>query len=637
MQKKIILSFLNFLIIFLLYNPADIIGQNKYYTKSKKAIKYFETAFQHYNLKEYEAAKEILAKAIETDKQFIDAYILFGEIATDENQKDTAIFYYSKAISIKHDYNALMFLRLADLQKETGKYSEAINNYQIFISNGKKIKDYSNYVNLKVNQCNFAIELMKNPVAFNPVNIGLEINTKISEYWPSLTADDSMLVFTSSDRQINTQEDLYFSIKQNGQWLQAKKFDNQVNTSQSEGAQTISADGKTMIFTACLRKDGLGSCDLYWSQKKGIKWSIPVNMGSPVNSGYKETQPCLSADGKILYFVSNRPGGKGKFDIWMSKKNDKNQWGQPINLGDSINTTEDENSPFVHYDNQTIYFSSEGHPGMGGSDLFISKKNIKDEWQKAVNLGYPINTWYNEESIVITANGNFGLISTNIKGTFGQKDIYQFITPPSLKPKKIIFIKGKVYDVKTLENILAEIEISNSTGTEIFKTESDEISGEFLVCLSPQNNYAFNVNKPGYMMYSENYFLNDSGIYIKIPLQRIEQGSEAVLKNIFFELNSYQLKNESFAELDKMIKFINLNKLRIEIQGHTDSLGSESYNQKLSENRAKSVYEYLIKGGIDKKRLDFKGYGFSKPLSDNKTKEGMAMNRRTAFKIISKE
>jgi outer membrane protein OmpA-like peptidoglycan-associated protein/tetratricopeptide (TPR) repeat protein len=636
-MQKIIQYRLYLIIIYLLINPIYSLGQNKYYSKSKKAIKNFETAFQHYNLKEFEAAKENLIEAINTDKQFIDAYILFGEIATEENQKDTAIFYYLKAISIKSDYNPLMYLRLADLQKETGKYSEAIKNYQIFISNAKKKIDYSSYVNLKLKQCNFALELMKNPVAFNPVNIGPEINTKISEYWPSLTADDSMLVFTSSDREINSQEDLYFSIKQNGKWLQAKKFDNQINTNQSEGAQTISADGKTMIFTACLRKDGLGSCDLYWSQKKGSKWSIPINMGSPINSGYKETQPCLSSNGKVLYFVSNRPGGKGKFDIWMSMREGKNRWGQPINLGDSINTTEDENSPFVHYDNQTIYFSSEGHQGMGGSDLFISKKNIKGEWQKASNLGYPINTCYNEESIVITANGNLGLISTNIKGTYGQKDIYQFLTPPLIRPNKVIFIKGKIFDAKTFENISAEIDISNSTGTEIFKTESDEISGEFLICLSPQNNYAFNVNKPGYMMYSENYFLNDSGIYIKIPLQRIEQGSEAILKNIFFELNSYQLKTESFAELDKMIDFINLNKLRIQIQGHTDNQGTESYNQKLSENRAKAVYEYLIKGGIDKKRLDFKGYGFSTPIADNNTREGQAKNRRTAFKIISKE
>ncbi|NJO91600.1 MAG: hypothetical protein HC831_23535 [Chloroflexia bacterium] len=261
---------------------------------------------------------------------------------------------------------------------------------------------------------------MKRPVKFEPINLGPTINSPISEYWPSLTADDSTLIFTSSDRKSMSQEDLYYSIRKNRKWQKAVKIATPVNTTGSEGAQTISADGKTMVFTACLRSDSYGSCDLYISKKKGDKWSVPVNIGQPINSSYKESQPTLSSDGKSLYFVSNKPGGKGKFDIWQSNFiNEK--WTIPLNLGDSINTEDDELAPFIHYDGQTLYFSSEGHLGMGGSDMFISRKLKNGEWSYAKNLGYPINTHFNEESLIVNAAGNLGFFSSNMAGGFGQR------------------------------------------------------------------------------------------------------------------------------------------------------------------------------------------------------------------------
>ena len=630
-----LLSILVLLIALITMSSATLTAQNKYYTKSNKAIKKFEEALHQYNLKNFEAAKKEIADALLIDNQFLDSYILLGEIANEENQKSLAIDYYTKAISIKADYNALMYLRKADLEKETGKYAEAREDYQKFLSYEKKKIEYTDYVNLKMKQCDFAIELIKNPVKFNPINLGPNINTPMSDYWPSLTADNSMLVYTSSDREHRSQEDLYYSIKKNNEWQLAKRMPEPINSDQSEGAQTISADGKTKIFTACLRKDSYGSCDLYISEKKGKNWSNPVNMGSMINSASKESQPCLSSDGKTLYFVSNRPGGKGKFDIWMSQKNENKKWGQPINLGDSINTKDDELAPFIHYDNKTLYFTSEGHLGMGGSDLFISRINENGEWTKAVNVGYPINTYFDEESMVIDANGEYGLVSSNKEGGFGQKDIYQFEVPPSIRPEKTIFIKGIVYNAKTNQPLASNIFVSNIIGNKVFETESDELNGEFLICLPPKSNYAFNVDKPGFMIFSENFALPDSGISIKIPLQPIEIGQLAVLRNIFFEFNSYELKKESFSELNKIIKFIKLNKLSIEIQGHTDNQGTETYNQKLSENRAKTVYDYLIKGGLDKKNLKYKGYGFSQPIASNDTPEGQSQNRRTSIKIIA--
>lgn len=626
-------SVLVFLFVFVFQLKSE--AQTKYYSKSKKAIKVFESALYNYNLGNFPLAKQKLAESLAIDEKFLDVFILYGEIANEENDKVAAIDYYKKAISLDKNYNPLMYLRLADLQKETGKYKEAIIDYQTFLRFGKLLKDYQGYVNDKIKQCNYAIELMKHPVEFEPINLGEAINTPMSEYWPSLTADDSTLVFTSSNRETNSQEDLYFSVKKNGKWQNAIKIGPPINTERSEGAQSISADGKTMVFTACLRPDGYGSCDLYISWKKGEKWTTPINMGQPINGKYKESQPSLSADGKTIYFSSNRPGGNGKFDIWQSTTRGNNIWETPINLGDSINTSEDELAPFIHYDDNTLYFTSEGHPGMGGSDLFISGRNEKGQWSAARNLGYPVNSHYNEESLIVTANGNLGMFSSNMAGGFGQKDIYLFEMPPGIKPHKTIFIKGIVFDAKTKKPLYSEIEIVPIGSETIILTESDETSGEFLACLTPKNNYAFHVDKKGYMMFSENFLLPDSNIYIKIPLQPIQKGETAILKNIFFEFDSFALKKESFAELIKLKNFVIKNKLSIEIQGHTDSIGTETYNLKLSANRAKSVYEYLIEQGVKKESLRFKGYGYSQPIESNSTEAGRAKNRRTEFKILS--
>ncbi len=482
--------------ILLTFVTISTFAQQKYYTKSKKAIKHFESALNNYNLQYFKNAKQELQKALLRDNKFIDAYILLGEIASEENKQDTAIKLYSKAISIKHDYNPLMYLRRADLQKSIGQYENAKNDYNTFISLTKKIKEYKEYVDKKIEECDIAILIKRNPVKFEPKNLGSEINSSLSEYWPSITADTNTITFTVSDRKINSQEDLYFSKKINGKWQKAIKIQEPINTPKSEGAQTISADGKTMVFTACLRSDSYGSCDLYISHKIGNKWTIPQNMMSPINTKYKESQPSLSADGKTIYFASNRPGGKGKFDIWKSNLQDDKTWCNPINLGDSINTNQDELAPFIHYDNQSLYFSSKGKPGMGGSDLFMSKKINKTQWSEAKNLSYPINTHKNEESIVITPDGKFGLFSSDIEGGYGQTDIYMFELPEKIKPNKTIFIKGLVFDQESKQALQAKIEINALSGDkENLSTESDKITGEFLSCLIPKQAMHFILKK----------------------------------------------------------------------------------------------------------------------------------------------
>jgi outer membrane protein OmpA-like peptidoglycan-associated protein len=623
-------------ILFTLLLLQNSFAQNKYYSHKKKAVKKFESALHNYNLQYYAQARQELSEALKIDKNFLDVYILLAEINDEEGKKEEAVINFEKALAINKKYHPLIYLRKADLELQTGQYQAAIKDYESFLEFKKESKKYLDYINTRIGHCKFAIEEIKNKVPFDPINLGPHINSPHSEYWPSLTADNQTITFTVSDRKKHTPEDLYYSKKAKDKWLPAKNIGQPINTQKSEGAQSVSADGRTMVFTACLRKDGYGSCDIYIAHKTGNNWSKPKNIGQPINSRYKETQPSLSSDGQSIYFVSTRPGGKGKFDIWQSHLQKNGQWSVPENLGDSINTKEDELAPFIHYDNKTLYFSSNGHVGMGGSDLFVSRINKNGEWSSPKNLGYPINTYFNEESLIVTADGTQALFSSDMDGGYGQKDIYSFALYKEIRPNKTIFVKGLVYHAVSKKPLEAQVTISSLVGSGLFGTKSDKENGSFLLCLPPQKSYALNIDKEGFLPYSDNFELPDSNIVLTIYLQPIEKDKVFVLKNIFFDTDKYKLKTKSYIELDRLIDFLNKNKkLKIEIQGHTDNTGSKTHNQILSENRAKSVYNYLIKNNMDKKRLTFKGYAATQAIADNNTKRGRAKNRRTAFKIIS--
>ncbi len=275
---------------------------------------------------------------------------------------------------------------------------------------------------------------------------------------------------------------------------------------------------------------------------------------------------------------------------------------------------------------------------MGGSDLFISRKTENENWSSPKNLGYPINTYFNEESLIVTTDGTLGLFSSDMDGGFGQKDIYSFELYKEIQPNKTIFVKGIVYHAITNSPLESKIEISGLSDTNIFSTKSDKINGSFLLCLPPGKNYALNIDKKGFLPYSDNIHLPDSNIFIKIPLQPIEKDKVFILKNIFFDIDKFNLKPESFVELKRLISFLQKNKtLKVEIQGHTDNTGTDAHNKSLSVNRAKSVYNYLIKHNIRKASLRYKGYAATQPIANNNTEKGRAKNRRTAFKILSDE
>jgi hypothetical protein len=384
--------------------------------------------------------------------------------------------------------------------------------------------------------CEFSIEAMNNPVPFNPVNLGPSINSSYDEYWPSITADGLTLVVTvqiPKTRGIeefsrNMQEDFFISTWENGKWTPKKSMGNPINTDLNEGAQSLSADGHFMFFTACNRPDGLGSCDIYFSVWTGDRWSPPRNIGKPINSAHWDAQPSISPDGRTIYFCSRRPGGKGKIDLWQSTVTEDGYWGEPENLGDQINTPGDEMSPFIHADNQTLYFSSNGLHGLGDFDLFISRKSEAGEWGPAKNLGYPINSYFEEIGLIVNAKGNKAYYSSTRMSNSG-KDIFEFELYDEVRPGNVTYMKGSVFDKETSKPLVAKFELIDLITKKIVMQAFSDPRGEFLVCIPTNQDYALNVSRDGYLFYSDNFSLKDireiTDPFLKdVPLQPLKTG-----------------------------------------------------------------------------------------------------------------
>ncbi|MES2110349.1 MAG: OmpA family protein [Bacteroidota bacterium] len=613
--------------------------QRQYSTTDRAAIKYFATANTNLDDHMYDEAVDNLQKAIAEDDKFIEAHAVLGDVYKSMRNYKGAVEQFQKVINLNPDFSRAVYLRIGELEINMGQYSIAQGHLEKYLTFPNLVAKDSYNAQKLVEDCKFSIQAIAHPVPFKPVNLGPEINTAADEYLPVATADEATLIFT---RKINNNEDFYKSNKQNDKWETAVYLSDQINTPQyNEGAESISQDGKYLFFTGCNRPDGLGRCDIYIAQKKGDDWSKPFDLSPPINTTGWESQPSISADGKTLYFVSNRKGGYGGYDIWKSHLTDKG-WGEPENMGPNINTMYDEQSPFIHADDSTFYFCSNGWPGLGGKDLFVSRLGKDGKWQKPENLGYPINSSGDENGLTLTATGAYAFFSSNNLNGFGGYDIYTFEMPQSIRPQLVTYVKGIVQDAKTKVPLEAAVEIIDLQRKEsVYQDYSDATLGDFLATLTSGKNYGLNISKSGYLFYSANFSLvghePKNPFNISVLLEPIEIGNKVILNNIFFDTNKFDLKPESLTELQQLVDFLTLNPtLHIEISGHTDDVGSDVSNQALSENRAKAVYQYLIGNKIPADRLVYKGYGKTQPIAPNTTDEGRQKNRRTEFKIIAK-
>jgi outer membrane protein OmpA-like peptidoglycan-associated protein/tetratricopeptide (TPR) repeat protein len=644
-MKKIII-----ILSFLLMSVITSMAQDGYTTRSNRAIHHYQKAAQYYRMLEFDQTVVELGHSLEADPEFVEALLLLGQVYSDMGRLEESVTAYKNAIENNPSFYPNAFYFLAENEYLTAAYDDALEHFETFLSIGRGSARYMRLAFNRLEYCRFSLWAIANPVPFDPINLGKNINSEFDDYWPSLSADELVLVITrllpidesNPETYMNRQEDFYVSIFADGEWQPVEDVGAPLNTSNNEGAQSISSDGSFMVFTGCNREDGYGRCDLYYSELRGDKWTVPRNLGGTINTPFGEKQPSLSSDGRILYFVSNRNDGLGGYDVWISYKQDDGSWGSPVNAGDSINTPGDEHSPFIHPDNQTLYFSSDGWPGLGLFDIFITRKTSDSTWSTPVNLGYPINTNGNEEGLIVNAKGQTAYYSSD-RSSDQARDIFYFNLYEEVRPIKVSYMKGRVYDVETKQRLGARFELINlNTASPIMVSTSDPETGEFLVCIPANADYALNVSRTGYLFYSDHFetrqvyerthpFLKD------IPLQPIRVGERIILRNVFFEYNKHDLKSESRIELNKVVKLMNDNPtLVVELSGHTDNTGTAEYNQTLSENRALSVRNYLVENGIDEARMTYKGYGLTMPIATNETEEGRATNRRTELKILEK-
>ena len=629
--------------VFIIALVSPIFAQN-----NQKVIDLCKKAKTELNNKNFKKVESFLAKAKKIDSTFADIYVIQGDMFNFSLKSAEAADSYNKAIQYAKNPKPLLYFITAEEEVKVGRYESAKNHYNIYLDKTLPNCPLMKETHKGLETCEFAINAIKNPVDFSPINIGPNINSEYDEYLPAVVADESEIIFTvMRPRDQNTQcafcqmeEDFYASKKENGEWQKRYKLDYPINTGYNEGAQCISPDGKYLFYTICNTDFGNGSCDLYWSKRIGNRWSRPRNFDAPVCTKFWESQPSIAPDGKTIYFASNRPGGFGKMDIWKTIMTEEGLFTVPENLGKNVNTDGDDSAPFIHADGRTLFFVSDGHPGMGGKDIFFS--TLTDTgWTKPVNLGYPINTPADEINILINAAGTTAYFSTDKEGGYGGQDLYYFTLDDRLRPTPVTYIKGKVIDENTHEPVHAAIEMIDLNTNEVTtSTFSDPVSGEFLACILTGSNILMNVTHPYYLLYSENFQIEKNYTelepYLKnIALKRPEVGETFVLRNVFFDFDKSTLKKESEVELNKLVDYLTSNKgIKIEIGGHTDNQGSQSYNELLSNDRAKAVYDYLVNKGINSDRMSYKGYGMSKPIATNDTEEGRALNRRTEFTIV---
>ncbi|MFT3910586.1 MAG: OmpA family protein [Ferruginibacter sp.] len=636
--------YLKIISLLLISNSLFLISPAQWYDPervNKKAHDIYMKAYDDAMNGKFKESMAHLDEALKIEPNYVEVYLSRAGIYADMKNYSASASDFEKAFRLDSVFSSTYELPYSISLAGIGKFDKALVMINKFLQTpglNERSKKSGSY---RKTTYEFAIGYASQHPAgeykFVPQNLGDSINSEALEFYPSLTIDGKKMIFT---RRKDMDEDFYESNFINGKWSKATPVGGKINTNFNEGAQNISQDGQWLIYTGCNYPEGQGSCDLYIAYKtKSGGWTEPENLGRLINTDFWESSPSLSPDKKDLYFSSDRPGGYGGRDIWVSHRIN-GKWGRPENLGPTVNTDGDEASPFIHADNQTLYFNSNGFIGYGSTDLYLTRKVNDSTWGEPENLGYPINTIDDEGSLVVSSDGKTAYYASDGNESRGGLDLCTFQLREDIRAARTLWVKGKVYDKKTNNGLPSAVELTDVDSRRVIsKLQTDE-DGNYLITLPEGKDYAFNVNRKGYLFYSDNFSLlkntPDSFFVVDIPLQPIEPGAAIVLKNIFFDVNKSELKPASASELDKVVILLNDNpKLAIQISGHTDNVGKDADNLTLSLNRSKSVINYLISKGVNPKRLTSKGFGATKPIANNDTEEGRSQNRRTELNVVS--
>lgn len=637
------------------------------------------------NKKKYEQACLFITRALEpncrTPEYFLhQAFILLSMIQKSEanyigisyNQALIYIFSIerkdlSKArklledvISYCPDIFVDAYYHLAQIYYGESRFDKAFQLATEYLNRKKFITNNHYYVIAEklASEAKRKVDLFGNPVAFNP-EVVKGISSVYNEYFVSLSPDGEIALYTRQQEipkhtlpyapEIGFAEKFFIStLGKKGEFDSGQEMPYPFNRRQNEGSATLTIDNREMYYTVCewvilTDKSRYYNCDLYFSKYEFGSWSDIERLSDNINKiDSWESQPSISSDGKTLFFVSDRKGGFGGVDIYFSTRNENGEWSDPVNLGTTINTIGDEKSPFIHTDSQTLYFSSNGFDGLGGLDIYFSRLNPNGNWTKPQNIGYPINTEFDDLGFIVSTDGKYGYFSSDRLGFGpGGYDFYRFELPKEAQPQKVLFLKGEIVNKETQTPLSAKVELKNMETKKITLIPVDHETGKYVTVMPFKNDYLLTVKQANYV-YESVYISTEDSVFQKptkvdVQMQQIQEGQSYQLKNVFFEYDSDKLTMHSLFVLDEFVEFLNENdNIHISIEGHTDNIGSVEYNQDLSTRRAKAVYNYLISKGIAVERLQYKGFGFARPIASNDTEDGRAKNRRTEFVIIKK-
>ncbi|AGA80809.1 OmpA family protein [Echinicola vietnamensis] len=625
------------IVLFLIFISSQALGQ-QYTSENRRAIKLYQEGEDLSMRRRYDEAQEKYADAVKKDEGFLEAYKKWSQLLLKKGSAVEAL-QVAKAGELKSqgkvDFMADFSWLITNIYLKSGDFDAAIRKFHdsqgLFSS---KVKSSSSFKAMEQKMA-FIQKELKNEKVIHKERLESPLNQFHLQYFPVLTADSKQLLFTKRDGVTpSMHEDIFTSNWDQGSWSPPKALSESINTIHNEGTCTISADGNILIYTSCDAPDSFGSCDLYIAYKVGGQWQAPMNMGEKVNSRYWDSQPSLSADGSILFFSSNRRGGMGGNDIYYSVRESENSWSEPINVGESINTEFDEVSPFIYFNNELLFFASDGHMGFGGMDLFNSKI-VHGAFQQPVNLGYPINDHLDQLALFITAQQDYAYYTENSlkDGALDRSYLYRFAFPKEIDlGERLVVTGGKVRNEKTGEPIVATlslVDLENDSTMYEFRSEGD--SGRFMMIYPDKASSGLYVEKKGFLPRIYNVE-KDSLKDIKdmdIGLKPVAKGEEFLFENVFFDFDKADLKPSSKSSLLRLKKFLDENPdVHIVIEGHTDNVGDADYNRDLSLRRAASVRDYLLQRGIDGERLTVSGYGDKRPIMSNDTATGRSKNRR---------
>ena len=567
----------------------------------------------YWNQQKFFKAEENALKALDLcSENFPELYYILGDIAF--QRKDFK--------------NSYLFLKKSFKSSLEDPY---FSDASILFSKAKQVAD-----------------ILNNPVEFKPFLLSA-ISTKNDEYLPVISPDQESLFFTQRSRKklkgkvANNiiVEDFMFSNLVENSFVDATLLPYPFNIESNEGGASITIDNKTLFYTKCsINYDGYKNCDIYYVKRVGSKWSEPYKLPDYISSSDSwDSQPTISSDGLTLIFASDRSGGLGKTDLYETNFID-NKWSKPKNIGPIINSNFDEKSPFLHADGLTLFYASNNMPTVGGFDIFYSRKDSSGNWGQPINIGFPINTDYDELSMVVSTDGNTAYFASNKLDGIGGWDLYQFSLYEKAKPNRVFFLKGNIVSSDDNLNDI-EIELKNMRTQEITVIKADSMSYVASLVLGKNDDVLMTVKKEGFAFKSQ-YFSSDDALSFSplnsdIRLTKLEEGKSFKIDNIYFDNNSFEITSFTRNILIEFADYLQVNNtLVIEVNGYTDNIGNEEDNQVLSEKRAKAVLDIIDSCGVNSSRISYNGYGEKYPVADNENESGRAKNRRTEFKIIKK-